>query len=488
VKKGAYDVRFYDGIQLLKNDLHQISGYTSLDTFLRNCMDSLGFELPIYVMINITPAAFITPNYGPENIRTQFEGLLDRKPEASYYELLFALLKVFKAFIVQEDGAWYIKQHAHRENTQIFRINTNGTVVFSIDNEQLTIGRMLADSSFTNVRGISSLVRTTLNNNTSSALLNADFTDWNADRTELNGWLLEAGTISPPFLFNDFQGFYFTNSNTKLYQKSTRILTGYGEPTFTFSGTIYMDGTAGSHDIAIAELIVYIRDASNREAGFTKYYAHKPSVSTLLSTTRKLVYASVQIPSGHSTNVPIAFEAEINVPLALYKDFYYAIRLVDENEPETTTSNGRRRKINSIQVDIQGSLQETASEDDHNTNSANTNGIQTTESVYFNDDLQYRREVEFQGRDENLDWIDVYLWRNISGTTGHALNEKVVDNFLDVYSSSRLFVKITLPSGTVPKIRTKLTLEHEGQNKTFAVTYVQQESSFKPVKVYAIEL
>ncbi len=488
VKKLVYDVKFYDGIETLKDTVHQFSGYTTIASFLRTCLDAIGFSLPIYTRTNITSNVYIAKDYSPASLRFNLETLLENNPESNWYDLLIAFLAAWKMNIVQEDGAWWIKQHADRDATTVYKIDTSGFVTLTNDNEEATLNRFLTDSNYTYHRGFSGIERMAINNNQSASLLNSDFTKWNNARTQVDDWELESGSISPPFLFDDHQGFYFETSNTKLVQNVLRIVSGFGKVKFSLKGTIYVDGTAGFHDIAVAELIVYIRDANSRQSGFSKYYVHKPSITTELSTTRKLVKATVEIPSGHSQNVPVALETEIDLYLSPTKDFYYTIRLVDENEAETTTQNGRRRKINEVSLETTKSLIELSSEDEFNFNSSNDNGVKKRQTVHISDNLAPRKLPEFQVFDENLVWKDVYSWRDISGTGSKTFNEIIVSDFLDRFSGSRLYIRLSILKKHQPKIRTVLSFEHEGSLKKLFVTYIQAEAANKLVKLYAIEV
>ncbi|MEQ9393309.1 MAG: hypothetical protein RLO03_13985 [Balneola sp.] len=485
----SYDLKFHDGIELLKNSTNTIDTFTTIDVFLRSVLDSIGFSLPINVIINLTAANMLIKDFSPASMRTKFQTLLDRNPSASNYDLLSAFLTVFKAFIYQEEGKWIIKEYVNRDSNLNFEIDTNGVVTSNSPTRPVLTPTILEDSSRKPLRGINKYLRSVNNNNQSSLIRNSDFSDWNEDYTVLNEWELEAGTIIPPFQFEDFNGVIFTDSDTSLYQKITRISTGYGLPKFNFEGNVYIDGSVGTYDIAIAEIIVYIRDAEDREAGFTKYWAHEPSVSTELSLTQEFIFAEVEIASGHSFNVPVDFAKIIDIPLTLYSDFYFEIRLLDQEEAVLTSFNSRRREYNLVQLESVKSLREVSDSTAISVSSSNTEGAEIEDEVYFSDDLAPLRESEFQILDENLIWQDVTEWRGRSENDEDALtlNQKVIDKFLESYSSSRLFIKLKILKSTNPTINTELQITHNGTTKSFDILFIQEHASIKATTVYAIE-
>ncbi|HAW80323.1 MAG TPA: hypothetical protein DEO59_03040 [Balneola sp.] len=489
LRDNAYDLKFHDGIELLKKTTNAISGFTTIDTFLRGALDSIGFELPINILINITGANILTNDYSPSSMRTSFQTILDRSPNASYYDLLSAFLTVFKAFIYQENGKWYIREYAFRDETLTFEIALNGTITSSSSARPLSTPTVLEDSKRSTLNGIYEFNRTVKNNNDNFQILNSDFSKWNEDYTVLEDWELESGSIDPPFQFEDFNGVIFKESTTKLHQIRTRVASGYGLPTFNFEGNVYLNGSVGTYDIAIAELIVYVRDADDRESGFTKYWAHEPTVSTVLSTTQEYIYTEVEITSGHSVNVPVDFSKMIDVSLTLYRDFYFEIRLLDLDEAVLTTSNGRRREYNLAELDQPKSLNEVSDSELIKVYSTNLEGDTFNDEVFFSDKLISIRDFDFQILDENLDWKDAVDWKDRFESDVYAskLNQKVIENFFDKYASARLFIKIKVLKSDKPSLETKLSFEYKGITKSFDVLYVQDQASSKIVDVYAIE-
>jgi len=480
-----YDLKFHDGIELLTDSINSISGFTTIDSFLRTALDAIGYALPISIIINLTASGILTKDYSPSSMRSSFQSVLDQTPNASLYDLLSAFLKVTKAFIYQEDGKWNIKEHANRGSNLLYEIAVNGSISQSNPTRESSSITLLRGSKRKTLRGIKTITRLAKNNNQSALILNPDFSNWNEDYTELEDWELEDGSIIPPFQFEDFNGVIFTDVDTKLYQKRTRILTGYGLPEFKFEGNVYIDGAVGTYDIAIAELIVYIRDTSDRESGFTKYWVHEPSISTELSPTQEFIFAEVEIQSGHSFNVPVDFSKIIDLPLTLYKDFYYEIRLLDQNEAVLTSNNNRRREYNLAELILPKSLKEAPEEDIVSVNSVNQLGASIQEEVYFTDRLNSLRGIDFQILDENDEWQDAIEWkyRSESDIDAARLNHKVLDTFLETHSDDKLFIKIRILKSDTIKINTEL----QAKEKSFDVFFIQEQAKDKYLTVYAIE-
>ncbi len=477
-------LRFADGLELLKQHSWPGGANTFADLF-RELFDKIGYQLPIAVNVDLEADGTTSSPVFVNHHRTDLFGLLNRKPEATYYDVLVEILTLLKAWCWQENGEWYIYQYSNRHNTAVEWIDVDDIVQPKTRLVEKTVSRFLAPIRRKRLKGIKRINRTVQAISKEAEVTNTDFEQWNENDSEAIGWEVESGSIAKvDSLTDDGALLRFNNSSMAVIQPIYRMIGGRGD--FNVSVKVEFESVNGSgvQAVPVAEIILH----NNNPVGpgsWEKRWLHSGG----LSATQTYLRAEYEIPSGITedpTTVSATASASTIIPNAAV--IWAEIKLVSTNDPDVDDSAGWYMKY--VEVTAGGDIKFGGPVPDQYLETAQVSGNSDadviTDIVSLGDDVLVKHKSDFEHYTGSA-WEQSTGWKTSNHSSAESINQVCIDNWLRKLGKRLNVIKLNVKHSEDVDLIDLYTMDHFGSDEEFIPFYIEATASTRKKKLYVVE-
>ncbi len=451
-------LRFYDGMTLLKDKSYGLNGHIIISDFLRTMLDEIGYLLDINVVLDVyQPTLSASLNLNKERI--SMDALLRKKPDASYFDALIEFCTRFGCWIFQDENAWYIIQYGARDKSwQNIETDGNVRILFEYDIEFSIAGKFLRPSYHKKLRGLTEFNFKEQFTEDELALENSEF------QFGANGWTVTGGTTSIHDTFTTDKGraLELNSANMSISQFTNRV--SYGKVLFRVKAEVNLDNSSVVNDTLNFLQIRFFND--DQEEIYT-------------------IGASVNL-DGTGGNVTLDIEDERPRPTFDFFTGFVEVSGISENESYVDTSDGWYIRFYEISVAIDNDYDQPI--EDVISISAANNDRGDTESieVYLSDNEKLTRISDFQ-YDNGGAWESALDWTSSKHFGNSPFSTIVGENLMRKMGTGLSILKTSLPYSEWVSFRYLITSEFEGESIKLVPFYIQRTAKKEKYKSYLIE-
>lgn len=493
VRSTTLQLTFSDGIELLKDVAWDQAGlYLTWAALLRQLFDQLGYELPIRACFDIE-ADGVTSGATISNHRTNMQGLLDRKPTATYHDVLKEFLRSFKAHAFQEDGYWWVRQYGNRDSSDIEEIAVGGVVSTVVASPAKTITKLRLPSNERAHRGIHTLNRKVLHSPDDFAVRNGQFLDW--DGSDIKEWDVTAA-YSRHYDYSEGEtALEFNFETMNAIQTINHSVVGAHVIEINLRAVFEINQIAGTHDI---EMMMIRLEHHGHTSGPSSHpqYSYVDSTGAVVTTPLTKIEHQVVIPSSSASYQEEDISKTITFATDRYFNGFVKVYLVSGNNPNMKTDNGW--VIRWYKADLK--ITKSAAKNDFSTYdypipaASNDCGAVVDEEVYLSDLYMYKIFSDFEYYDGSAWQIagresvtDTNAWKSSNHPSGDEdFNEVIAENFIAKTGEPLRFHKLHVAYSEQPKLHQLITMNLEGSDETYLPMYIERTASEKQIKLYVV--